>query len=259
MEFKTMGFKLNFLGITVADFEPSFRFYTELLGIEAKHSKPDWAAFQTKGMKFELFSGGSPLLSDRSWGRGQAIRPSFQVADLKSTISDLRRKGVAFVGDIQKTTWGESIEFTAPEGIRWTLVHAPSYPFGTGLRNPHLGLVEIKTQNLLRQRTFYADVMGLQPSDGTRDQVIFQQEPGEPLLFMEPSRQPLPAIQSRSQDPIFISFETGNIKQAATYLKSHSIHLLTDISTHRWGIDFFIKDVDGNSVQIVQYIRSGSI
>ena len=62
--------KLNFLGITVADFEPSYRFYTEVLGIEARHSKPDWTYLETTGMTFELFSGGVPPTPDRSWGRG---------------------------------------------------------------------------------------------------------------------------------------------------------------------------------------------
>ena len=35
-----MDLELNFLGVNVADFETSFHFYTEVLGIEARHSKP---------------------------------------------------------------------------------------------------------------------------------------------------------------------------------------------------------------------------
>src|SRR2546428_650718 len=105
-----MDFKLNFLGITVADFDSSFDFYSKVLGIEAKHSKPNWAAFQTSGMKFELFSGGAPASPDRSWGNGQAVRPSFQIANLQETVSELQGKGVRFVGDITKASWGEYIE-----------------------------------------------------------------------------------------------------------------------------------------------------
>jgi len=82
-----MDFKLNVLGVTVADFEPSYRFYAEVLRIEARHSKPDWAYLETIGMTFELFGLESSELSafqrgvlptpDQSWGRRQAIRPNF--------------------------------------------------------------------------------------------------------------------------------------------------------------------------------------
>ena len=78
-----MNFKPNFLGITVADFESSLQFYTEVLGIETKHSRPDWAAFRTTGMKFELFSGGRPPFLYRwSWiilkgVKIRAIRPRY--------------------------------------------------------------------------------------------------------------------------------------------------------------------------------------
>lgn len=249
--------KLNFLGITVADFEASYRFYTEVLGIEARHSKPDWAYLETTGMTFELFSGGVPPTPDRSWGRGQAIRPSFQIADLRRTISDLRRKGVVFVGDIESTTWGERIEFIAPEGIRWTLAYAPDYPFGSSLRKPHLGWVEMKAHSLPAQQAFYADVMGLRPEESDHTQVIFQQGLGEPLLFLKPGGHPLPAIQSRMLAPLFISFETDNIERAAAWIKSHNVPVLTDITHREWGgIDFIITDVDGNPVQVVQYIAA---
>lgn len=250
-----MNFKLNFLGLTVADFGSSYRFYTEILGIEVKHSKPDWTAFKTRGMKFELFKGGASSAADRSWGHGQAIRPSFQVADLRTTISELRVKGVTFLGDIQKTTWGEIVEFIAPEGIHWTLAHASDYPFGTSLFNPRLGWVEMKTQNLSGQRVFYNGVMGLQLKVADKDQVIFRRKLGEPLLFLESGGQPSGTAQGRQRDPIFIGFETGDIKQAEIQLKSQGVSFLTVTARHKWGRDLFIKDPDGNSIQVVQYLR----
>jgi predicted enzyme related to lactoylglutathione lyase len=147
------------------------------------------------------------------------------------------------------------MEFIAPEGIQWTLAHAPSYPFGTGLRKPHLGWIEMKVHNLPGQQAFYTDVMGLQPSDGDETQVIFRQELGEPLLFLEPGGQPLPAVQDQVQAPLFIGFEVGNIEKAAAWIKSHEVPVLRDITTHQdWGgIDLFITDVDGNPIQVVQY------
>jgi predicted enzyme related to lactoylglutathione lyase len=252
-----MELKLNFLGVTVADFALSYRFYTETLGIEAKSSKPDWALLQTTGMTFELFSGGVPPSSDRTWGQGQTMRPGLQVADLQGTVSELRRKGVTFVGAIERTRRGERIEFIAPEGIRWTLAHAPGYPFASSLLKPHLGWVEMKAHNLTGQRAFYADVMGLRQEAGAEAQVVFRQEPGAPLLFLESGGQPLPAVPSRMLAPTFISFETDNIEHAADWIKSRAVPVLTDITHREWGgIDLIITDADGNPVQVVQYIAA---
>lgn len=248
-----MNFKLNFLGVTVADFEQSYRFYAEVLRVEIKHSKPGWAAFQTTGMKFELFSGGAPAPTDRSWGHGQAIRPSFHVADLKSAISKLRRNGVTFVGDIEKTVLAERIEFIAPEEIRWTLARAQNYPFAKSLRNPHIGWVEMKVHNLFEQQAFYTAVMGMRPEAGGNDQVVFRQGHGDPLLILRPGGQLVPAMQNWRQIPLFVSFETKNIQRALTWLQSYNMSVLEDIATHRWGRDFFIRDIDGNPMQIVQY------
>ena len=47
---------LNFLGINTTNFDEMLHFYTEMMKLEVKHSKTGWAAFQTTGMKLELFS-----------------------------------------------------------------------------------------------------------------------------------------------------------------------------------------------------------
>ena len=218
-------------------------------------------------MTFELFGIESPDLSashrgvlpipDRSWGRNQTIRPSLQIADLESTVSDLRRKGVEFVGDIERTTWGERIEFTAPEGFRWTLAHASSYPFGSNMRKPHLGWVEMSAHDLAGQQAFYTGVMRLRPEEGDEGQVVFRQGSGQPLLFLEPGGQPLPAVENRMQSPHFISFETDDIEQAAAYLRTRNVPIVQDVTRKDWGgIDMHIKDADGNPVQVVQYVTA---
>jgi predicted enzyme related to lactoylglutathione lyase len=104
-----MDFKLNFLGINVADFAQSYRFYTEVLGVEARDAKPDWAYFATTGMIFELFGGGEPPPRDRARGHGQTIRPSIQIAHLEQTVSNLRHKGVKFIGAIERTFHPSSV------------------------------------------------------------------------------------------------------------------------------------------------------
>ena len=86
------------------------------------------------------------------------------------------------MGDIERTTWGEHIEFTAPEGFRWTLAHAPAYPFGSSMRKPHLGWVQVK---------------------------------------------------------------------------AHAVTIIQDVTREDWGgIDMYINDVDGNPVQVVQFVTA---
>ena len=147
-----MDFKLNFLGLTVVDFELSFHFYTEVLGIAAREAQPDWATLATTGITFALCNGGASPPPARLWGQGQTIRPGLQIADLTKAVSDLRGKGIDFDGAIEWQKGREQIEFIAPEGIRWTLAHAPAYPFGRSLRKPHLGWIEMKVHDLAGQR-----------------------------------------------------------------------------------------------------------
>ena len=257
-----MFLKLNWIGIHVADFEAALWFYTEVLGMHATDTKPNWAYIETTGMTFELFGGGEPPISNQSaWGHGQAVRPSIQVADLQKTITELRQRGVQFTGDIEQTTVGEMIEFIAPENMRWTLVHAPAYPFGSSLNKPHIGWIELKVDRLTEQRAFYNEVLGLHPENGQGERVVLTQGTGQPFLFLEPGGQRAAPFQINQNmlQPLpshLMSVETDNIEEAATSLKSRNIPILTEITRRDWGgIDFYIVDVDGNPIQIVQYIQ----
>jgi len=254
-----MDLKLNFIGLNVSNFAASLHFYTAVLGMNAKNPKPDWAFLETTGMTLELFSGGMAPTPDRAWGQGQAVRPSIQVADLPGTIAALRRKGVQFTSDIERTAAGEQIEFITPERIHWTLAHAPAYPFSTSLHRPHIGWVELKVYHLAEQRAFYSKVMGLQPEEGEDGQVVLRQGTGEPHLFLETGGQLAAAWQVNQNflqpsPPFVISFETSNIEQAATLLKSHKVPIVVDVTRREWGgTDLLIADVDGNPIQVVQY------
>jgi predicted enzyme related to lactoylglutathione lyase len=150
-----MFLKLNWIGIHVADFQTSLRFYTEVLGIRASDTKPDWAYMETMGMVFELFGDSQqPALDQSTWGHGQPVRPSIQVVDLHETVATLRQRGVQFIGDVEQILIGEMIEFIAPENLRWTLVQAPDHPASTTLNKPHIGWLELKVDRLAEQKWF---------------------------------------------------------------------------------------------------------
>ena len=256
-----MVFKLNWIGIHISDFESCLRFYTEVLGMKATNIKPDWAYFETTGMAFELFGGGLPPTPDRAgWGQGQTIRPAIQVANLRGSIAEMRQRGIQFTERIERTEKMESIEFVAPEEMRWTLVQASAYPFSSNLEKTHIGWIELKVDHLAEQQAFYSELLGVQPEEEQR-QVVFQQSPGTPCLFLEgggraPARlkisqgifQPLPSH--------LISLETDNIEEAAAWLKIHKIPILIEITRKNWGgLDLYIADPDGNPIQVVQYIK----
>src|SRR5687767_7067261 len=111
-----MDFKLNFLGVTVCDFDNSFRFYTETLGMLALDTKPDWALFDTTGMTFELFGGG-----EHRGGESQTITPLLHVAE-EGLLERLSKKGVQFNDEIWATQGSLGAQFFAPERLAWQLI-----------------------------------------------------------------------------------------------------------------------------------------
>ena len=256
-----MNLKFNWLGLHISDFEASLRFYTEALGMNASDVKKDWAYFSTTGITFELFGGGKPPVPDRSsWGQGQAVRPSIQVTDLHAVVAEMRKRGVQFTSGIERTEFSEWIELFAPENLRWTLAQAPAYPASPDLHKPHIGWMELKVNRMDEQRVFYRDVMGFHLEEGKNGQVVLRQEPGEPILFLIPGGQPAAPhqIQKGAFTPPpshLISFETDDIEQAADWLKSRNIPILIGVTRKSWGgIDLYIADIDGNPIQIVQYV-----
>ncbi|HVG19963.1 MAG TPA: VOC family protein [Blastocatellia bacterium] len=268
--------KLNFLGINVTDFQESYRFYNEVLGIRDTGIQPEWEGFaqlgmtweeyfsaEAKGMIFELFNRKVQPLHDSTWGNGQGFRPSIQVQDLDATIAEMRGRGVTFTGEVERTSIGRRIEFMAPEGIRWSLAHAPSYPAGATLRRPHIGWVESKNEDLKAQQSFYTEVMRLEVRDCGDDHCILGQGPLEPLLILEPggtAARSLPGwnVDSSLQQPVLISFMTYDVHGAAAWLKGHKVTIVRDVTHHPdWGgTDIYVADPEGNRVQVVQYAKS---
>lgn len=248
--------KLNWLGIHVADFDAALRFYTETLGLRASDTKPDWAYLETSGMVFELFGGGPAR------AQTQTIRPGIHVADLRATLAALRARGVPFDGQIRQADGSEWIEFSAPQGMRWTLVQAPGAPAGPEPGRAHIGRLELKTEQLAAQQAFYRDILGLQVESARDGQAVLKQEPDGPLLFLESAAgRPAPfQVHGNSLQPPpshLLSCETRDIQAAAAWLKAQGVTLLTEIAHKDWGgIDLYISDPDGNPIQIVQYLQA---
>ena len=266
-----MDIELNFMGVCVEDWHTSYRFYTEILGMHAELD-PDlgiwaslgggWDAYRagSRSMIVELFDGGRPAGGRRAWGHKQGIRPAIQVDDLEAVVAAARARGVPFTGEIEETDWGQRTEFTAPEGIRWTLSHVPERPSSPGLFKPHIGHVEIKTHDLAGQVTFYRDVMGMNLESEHQTQIILGQGAGKPWLALESggekqTNDPAWASDPALGHPVFISFMASDVREVATRVRQANVNILKGVEHHAdWGgTDLIVADVDGNALQIVQY------
>jgi hypothetical protein len=55
--------------------------------------------------------------------------------------------------------------------------------------------------------------------------------------------------------PMWISFETKDVKRANSWLKEQNVTILHPLTYHKdWlGTDIIIADMDGNPIQVVQY------
>jgi predicted enzyme related to lactoylglutathione lyase len=265
--------EMNFIGVTAADWHAACDFYTQRLGIGFKETNPalgNWAKLgagltdywsgKNRGMIFELFDGGPAGNKDRRWGHKQGFRPSIQVDHLDTMVAAAKARGVPFTGEIETTDWGRRIEFSAPDGVRWTLSEARGRPACADLAMPFIGHIELKARDVAGQKAFYRDIMGLQLESETARRIILGQGPGKAWLTIEPGGEkqtnpPELAKEPTQGHPIFISFMTHHIDQVAARLRKSGVVILRDVTRHPdWeGTDLIIADVDGNAIQVVQY------
>lgn len=265
--------ELNFIGLSVVDWQRSLAYYTKSIGIGLKNSNPTygnwamlgegWDAYwsgKSRSLIVELFDGGPPIRKERKWGREQGVRPSIQVENLEAAITALRRRRVRFTSEVEHMGWGKRIEFTAPEDIRWTLSEVPGRPASPGLNKPLIGHLEIKAHQFARQTAFYRDVLGMQLESTNRAYAVLSQGPNKPWVVIEPGgeRQSIPpdwaAIPAHGQ-PLFLSFMTYNLPKAAAAMRQAGVRILKEVEHHPdWGgTDFIATDVDGNVIQVFAF------
>lgn len=264
---------LNFVGVNAADFGRAFAFYTATLGVDPAAPTPpedaeSWAMLvagwddspvaDAHDLRCELFERASDPPDERWWGRNQNVRPAIAVTDLEGTVATLQDRGVPFTGDIEDTDWGRLVEFTAPEGVRWSLATTASGPAGRGVQTPHIGWLELKAADLAAQVDFYTGILGLSVGERSASRVRLEQGAGEPLLFLESGGERVPhgadADAAFDGHPVWTSVETSDVTEAAGWFADNGVTILQEVTTHDWGgTDFAIADPDGNPLQVVEY------
>lgn len=100
--------------------------------------------------------------------------------------------------------------------------------------------------------------MGLSVDERSASRVRLEQGAGDPLLFIEPGGERGTTEGKHDSpfdmQPVWMSFETPDVTEAAAWLSDHDVPLLQDVTTHDWGgTDITIEDTDGNPLQVVEY------
>jgi len=148
---------------------------------------------------------------------------------------------------------------TGPEGIRWGLAQAPQSE--SDWSHPLIGGVELKAVDPEAQKAFYTQVLGMAIERETEQAIHLSQASGEAWLHIESGgvEMPIPAPPGDPKPafyyPIWISYETEDVRNADAWLQRQGVRILHPLTYHEdWnGTDIIIADADGNAIQIVQY------
>lgn len=117
--------RLKFAGIPTSDQDRALAFWTTQLGFRVLTDQPfgaqRWIEIRIPGAEtgIVLFT---PEGQEDRIGQFQSL--SFQCDDLEKTVAELRAKGVAFDGDIERADWGSSAIFKDPDGNSFVLSEA---------------------------------------------------------------------------------------------------------------------------------------
>jgi len=262
----------NFIGVSVVDWQPAFKFFSETLGLKYQLEPQfgDWAIFSgnwesysnehnhsASADLFELFDRGRSA-TERHWGLNQGIRPAFHVSNLQHIIKKL---DIPF--KIEERPWGKIAEFSTTEGICFAFAEIHNAAFSKDLSVPGIGHMAVKCADFDAMKSFYGDVLGFTKVDEGADYVLFAQPEQLSSIILERGGSASTFDVRNTQweanavraFPVFPGLMTTDIQAAHAYLQAHNVTIQRAIISHEdWGgTDFHIADPDGNGIQIVQY------
>ena len=251
-------FTLNWFGMGVHDVLAASDFYGGRLGFafdEGEENGGPWRYFETRGMTFELFQAHPERVDVEAWGIGQAFRPTLLVRDLAATSAMLRERDIAY--SAQASKYGAAVEMIGPEGLRWGIMESSNVQMDWA--HPFVAGIELKAADFEAQKEFYTRVLGMTLARESSEDVQPTQSSGEAWLRIEAGGKPASIRLGHEKPPLFypiwISFETEDVRQADRWLQSQNVTVLHPLTYHdHWqGTDIIIADADGNAVQVVQY------
>ena len=122
-------------------------------------------------------------------------------------------------------------------------------PLGEGERLMKLALVTIVTANLEPMRTFYQQVLQIEPQIYRGNYVEFTLETGTLALWRqsECAEYGLGALRGAANDRVLIELEVADVDREYARLKGLQVAWVQELTTQPWGHRaFYVRDPDGN-------------
>lgn len=123
-----MDIKVSAIQIFVSDWKKAKKWYSEILGMKLAGEYPENQAAWMKldGIDFYIETPNS------GWGEGwNSVKVGgrtpiiFETKDIYKKVEELKRKGIKFVEEVSKRSWGEyKAVFSDPDGNEFNLVQA---------------------------------------------------------------------------------------------------------------------------------------
>jgi predicted enzyme related to lactoylglutathione lyase len=105
------------------DFERSFRFYAETLGL---HVYREWSGGSTRGVVFFLGGGFLELSGSSRTGASESVGVWLQVRDVDGVGDELDEAGVDIIELPADKPWGlREMQIRDPDGLRIVMVEVP--------------------------------------------------------------------------------------------------------------------------------------
>jgi len=112
-----------------------------------------------------------------------------------------------------------------------------------------LALVTIVTAHLEQLRTFYQEVLQIEPEIYRSNYVAFATEAGTLALWRqsECTEYGLSPLRGTANDRVLIEFEVADVEREYARLKGLALEWVQELTTQPWGHrGFYVRDTDGN-------------
>jgi catechol 2,3-dioxygenase-like lactoylglutathione lyase family enzyme len=121
-----------------------------------------------------------------------------------------------------------------------------------------LALVTIVTANLELMRTFYQEVLHIEPQIYRGNYVEFTLEAGTLALWRqsECAEYGLGALRGTANDRVLIELEVADVEREYARLKGLQIEWVQELTTQPWGHRaFYVRDPDGNVLNLYMVVE----
>lgn len=116
--------KLFAVCLLVDDFDKSFSFYKDILGLEVNSQEGQFANFKLGETELAIFEkdGAVAMFSKEHMGNGGGVVIGFQTENVEEICQKLREKGVEIFEGPKKTEWGQTVAyFKDPDNNIWEI------------------------------------------------------------------------------------------------------------------------------------------